>query len=212
MEDLSAGMRVMFKFDGPPQMATSKLNGLPATIIAKTGVLQGEDYYTIEFDDAFVVTAKRSELVLVVQAVSPVAQTSPMSKTDVMALVKTASDQLALTMLKHPRPEQVFAALSSANLPAAALEAARSGYSAARRAPTDISALLTRDGVDRAVGWLQGQQPKLWASLEGQLADPQRRDESLETAAIIVVTVMFMLAVRAFEAAAAGERFGIPAS
>jgi hypothetical protein len=62
MEDLRTGARVRFKFDGPPQMATAKLNGLPATVMAKIGVVQGEDYYMIRFDDGLTTRAKRSEL------------------------------------------------------------------------------------------------------------------------------------------------------
>jgi hypothetical protein len=65
MEALRTGVRVRFKFDGPPQMATTRLNGLPATVVAKTGVIEGEDYYMIRFDDGRAMRASRSELVVI---------------------------------------------------------------------------------------------------------------------------------------------------
>jgi hypothetical protein len=52
-------------FNGPAQMAAAKLNGLPATVMAKTGAIQGVDYYMIRFDDGSAVTTSRRELVLI---------------------------------------------------------------------------------------------------------------------------------------------------
>ena len=71
-------------------------------------------------------------------------------------------------MLAHPDVSQVLASFEDdgKQLPPAGIQAAKTAFLDARRTPFDVADHVVRDGVPRAVTWLQQNQSEFWVMLE----------------------------------------------